>query len=76
MEAQLSYSQIEVNGKYKIDNREIIVIDKHIAIKYIAIISCASDLESLRREERILYSYLNYPSTKYSAPFKDLKITY
>jgi hypothetical protein len=76
MEAQLSYSQIEVNGKYKIDNREIIVINKHIGIKHIAIISCASDLESLRREERISYYYLNYPSTQYSAPFKNLTITY
>jgi flagellar biosynthesis regulator FlaF len=71
MESQLSYSQIEVNGKYKIDNREIIVIDKHIAI-----ISSATDPEFSGHEERIVYYFVDDEYTNRSSPFKNLTITY
>lgn len=67
----IPYSQIEVNGKYKIDNREIIVIDKHIAI-----ITSATDLEFSGHEERIIYYFVDDKYTNRSSPFKDLKITY
>jgi len=74
MEAQdsgISYSQIEVNGKYKIDNREIIVRDKHIAI-----ITSATDPEFSGVEERIIYYFVDDEYTNRSSPFKNLTITY
>ena len=71
MQSQLSYSQIEVNGKYKIDNKEIIVRDKHIAM-----ISSATDPEFSGYEERIIYYFVDNEFMKISVAFKDLKITY
>lgn len=69
MQSQLSYSQIEVNGKYKIDNREIIVRDKHIAM-----ISSATDPEFSGTEERIVYYFVDDEYTNRSSPLKLLNI--
>lgn len=69
MQSQLSYSQIEVNGKYKIDNREIIVRDKHIAM-----ISSATDPEFSGTEERIVYYFVDNEYTNISSPLKLLNI--
>lgn len=74
MEAQdsgIPYSQIEVNGKYKLDNKEIIIKDKHIAM-----ISSATDPEFSGREERIIYYFVDNEIMEISVAFKDLKITY
>lgn len=71
MQSQLSYSQIEVNGKYKIDNKEIIVRNKHIAM-----ISSATNPEFSGHEERIIYYFVDNEIMEISTAFKDLKITY
>jgi hypothetical protein len=70
MQSQLSYSQIEVNGKYKIDNKEIIVRNKHIAM-----ISSATNPEFSGHEERIIYYFVDNEIMEISTAFKDLKIT-
>ena len=74
MEAQdsgIPYSQIEVNGKYKLDNKEIIIKDKHIAM-----ISSATNPEFSGHEERIIYYFVDNEFMEISVAFKDLKITY
>lgn len=67
----LNYSQIEVNGKYKLDNKEIIIKDKHIAM-----ISSANDPEFSGSEERVVYYFVDNEIMEISSPLKDLKITY
>jgi hypothetical protein len=69
MQSQVSYSQIEVNGKYKIDNREIIVRDKHLAM-----ISSATNTEFSGHEERIVYYFVDNEYTNISSPLKLLNI--
>ena len=71
MEAGIPYSQIEVNGKYKLDNKEIIIKDKHIAM-----ISSATDPEFSGYEERIVYYFVDDEFMEISDAFKLLKITY
>ena len=71
MQAGIPYSQIEVKGKYKIDNKEIIVIDKHIAM-----ISKSEDPEFSGHEERIIYYFVDNEFMEISVAFKLLNITY
>ena len=66
----ISYSQIEVNSQYTLEYKKICVTGKHLAI-----IHNLDTGDSSGREERISYYYLNDRSTKYTAPFKSLKIT-
>jgi len=71
MQAGIPYSQIEVNGKYKLDNKEIIVIDKHIAM-----ISKSEDPKFSGHEERIVYYFVDDEFMGISDAFKLLNITY
>jgi hypothetical protein len=70
MQSQVSYSEIQVNGKYKLNNKEIIIKDKHLAM------ITSSSNETSRHEERIIYYYVDDTKTDISTPFKDLEITY
>ena len=54
METQLSYSEIQVNGQYKIGSRKICITDKHLAI-----ILNHDTGDSSGREEYIIYYYLD-----------------
>ena len=71
METQLSYSEIQVNGQYKIGSRQICIIDKHVVM----ILNRDTDGPSTY-EERIIYWYLDSISTHISTPFKNVVITY
>lgn len=70
MQSQVSYSEIQVNGNYKLNNKEIIIKDKHLAM------ITSSSNETSRHEERIIYYYVDDTKTHISSPFKDLEITY
>lgn len=67
----LNYSQIEENTKYKLDNKEIFITNKHIAM-----ISSANDPEFSGSEERVVYYFVDNNELLISSPLKDLKITY
>jgi len=50
----LSYSEIEVDGQYRIDGKKVCVTDKHLAI-----IHNHTTGDSSGREEYIIYYYLD-----------------
>jgi len=72
METQLSYSEIQVNGQYKIGSRKICITDKHLAI-----ILNHDTGDSSGREEYIIYYYLDdIYSTPHTSRFKGVIITH
>jgi hypothetical protein len=71
MQEKLSYSEIQVNGQYKLDARKICIIDKHVAMILNRDISGPSTYE-----ERIIYYFVDDEYTNRSSPFKILTITY